>query len=42
MDFFNLELFILLQDELRSFMDITFESILNTERALSVLQKFER
>ncbi|KAL2307869.1 hypothetical protein Nmel_000857, partial [Mimus melanotis] len=31
-----------LHDQLRSFMDITFESILNTERALSMLQKFER
>nr|XP_031360558.1 dynein heavy chain 5, axonemal-like [Lonchura striata domestica] len=31
-----------LHDQLRRFMDITFESILNTERALSMLQKFER
>ncbi|RMC15911.1 hypothetical protein DUI87_08116 [Hirundo rustica rustica] len=31
-----------LHDQLRSFLDITFENILNTERALSTLQKFER
>ncbi|KAJ7395639.1 hypothetical protein BTVI_152782 [Pitangus sulphuratus] len=31
-----------LHDQLRIFMDITLESILNTERALSMLQKFER
>uniref|UniRef100_H0ZAY7 AAA+ ATPase domain-containing protein n=1 Tax=Taeniopygia guttata TaxID=59729 RepID=H0ZAY7_TAEGU len=30
-----------LHDQLRRFIDITFESILNTERALSMLQKFE-
>lgn len=42
MDFSDVELFTLLQDQLRSFMDITFESILNTERALNMLQRFER
>ncbi|XP_027744233.1 dynein heavy chain 5, axonemal isoform X7 [Empidonax traillii] len=31
-----------LHDQLRIFMDITLENILNTERALSMLQKFER
>ncbi|XP_074730366.1 dynein axonemal heavy chain 5 isoform X6 [Strix uralensis] len=31
-----------LHDQLRIFMDITFENILNTERALSMLKKFER
>ncbi|RLV98350.1 hypothetical protein DV515_00010875 [Chloebia gouldiae] len=31
-----------LHDQLRRFVDITFERILNTERALSMLQKFER
>nr|XP_009683066.1 PREDICTED: dynein heavy chain 5, axonemal [Struthio camelus australis] len=31
-----------LHDQLRTFMDITFENILNTERALSMLKKFER
>ncbi|XP_074730357.1 dynein axonemal heavy chain 5 isoform X5 [Strix uralensis] len=30
-----------LHDQLRIFMDITFENILNTERALSMLKKFE-
>lgn len=42
MDSSDVDLCTLLQDQLRSFMDITFESILNTERALSMLQKFER
>ncbi|XP_027519575.1 dynein heavy chain 5, axonemal isoform X9 [Corapipo altera] len=31
-----------LHDQLRIFMDITLENILNTQRALSMLQKFER
>ncbi|PKU48615.1 dynein heavy chain axonemal [Limosa lapponica baueri] len=31
-----------LHDQLRIFMDITFENILNTERALNMLKKFER
>ncbi|KAM9637240.1 dynein axonemal heavy chain 5 [Morphnus guianensis] len=31
-----------LHGQLRIFMDITFENILNTERALSMLKKFER
>ncbi|KAM8811434.1 dynein axonemal heavy chain 5 [Eudromia elegans] len=31
-----------LHDQLRTFMDITFENILNTERALRMLRKFER
>lgn len=30
------------QNQLRSFMDSTFEKIQNTERALNVLKKFER
>ncbi|TNN79750.1 Dynein heavy chain 5, axonemal [Liparis tanakae] len=30
------------QNQLKSFMDSTFEKILNTERALNVLKKFER
>ncbi|KAM9386572.1 dynein axonemal heavy chain 5 [Phaethornis superciliosus] len=31
-----------LHDQLRIFMDITFKNILNTERALNMLKKFER
>jgi dynein heavy chain len=31
-----------LQNQLKNFMDSTFEKIHNTERALNVLKKFER
>lgn len=38
----TIELFALLQDQLKTFMDNTFENIMNTERALCMLKKFER
>jgi len=38
----TVELFALLQSQLKIFMDNTFENIPNTERALCMLKKFER
>lgn len=38
----SLSLCFFLQHQLQMFMDTTFEKILNTERALDMLKKFER
>lgn len=38
----SLSLSFFLQHQLQMFMDTTFEKILNTERALDTLKKFER